>query len=73
MGIGILFLLYGYFRGIGKPGVSLVLTVVSLGTRVILAYGLAAIPAVGVLGIWWAIPVGWALADLTGVLFIRQK
>lgn len=73
MGIGILFLLYGYFRGMGKPGVSLLLTVISLGTRVILAYGLAAIPAVGVLGIWWAIPIGWALADLTGILLMRRK
>lgn len=73
VGIGILFLLYGYFRGIGKPGVSLLLTVISLGTRVALAYGLAAIPAVGVLGIWWAIPIGWALADLTGLLLMRKK
>lgn len=73
VGIGILFLLYGHFRGMGKPGISLLLTVISLGTRVALAYGLAAIPAVGVLGIWWSIPVGWALADLTGLLFMRKK
>lgn len=73
VGIGILFLLYGYFRGTGKPGVSLLLTVISLGTRVALAYGLAAIPAVGVLGIWWSIPIGWALADLTGLLLMRKK
>lgn len=33
-GIGILFLLYGYYRGIQKAGMSLVLTVISLGTRV---------------------------------------
>lgn len=53
-GIGILFLLYGLFRGLGRPGVSVVLTVVSLGTRVALAYLLAPIPAVGLKGIWWA-------------------
>ena len=40
-GIGCLFLLYGLFRGIGRPAVSIVLTVVSLGTRVALAYLLA--------------------------------
>jgi hypothetical protein len=23
-------------------------------------------------GIWWAIPIGWALADVIGVILIRQ-
>lgn len=73
IGIGILFLLYGYFRGVNRPGVSLVLTVVSLGTRVVLAYVLAAVPGIGVLGIWWAIPIGWALADVTGIVLMRRK
>lgn len=72
IGIGILFLLYGYFRGVNRPGVSLVLTVISLGTRVVLAYVLAAVPSIGVLGIWWAIPIGWALADLTGLVLMRR-
>jgi len=66
IGIGILFLLYGYFRGINRPGISLALTVISLGTRVALAYALAAVSEIGVLGIWWAIPIGWALADAAG-------
>lgn len=70
IGIGILFLLYGYFRGVNRPGVSLVLTVISLGTRVVLAYVLAAVPAIGVLGIWWAIPIGWALADVAGIVLM---
>ena len=68
-GIGCLFLLYGLYRGIGRPGMSLVLTVISLGTRVALAYLLAPNPAFGVTAIWWAIPVGWILADLTGYLY----
>lgn len=72
-GIGILFLLYGLFRGLGRPGVSVVLTVVSLGTRVALAYLLAPIPAIGLKGIWWAVPIGWGLADLTGLVFYRRK
>lgn len=38
LGIGCLFLLYGYYRGVGKPGISVILTVISLGTRVLLAY-----------------------------------
>ncbi len=73
IGIGILFLLYGYFRGINRPGISLVLTVISLGTRVVLAYTLAAIPQIGVLGIWWAIPIGWALADVTGFVLMGRN
>lgn len=74
-GIGVLFLWYGYFRGIGRPRISLVLTVISLGTRVALAYALSAIPAIGVTGIWWSVPIGWALADLVGILYyaLRKK
>lgn len=68
-GIGCLFLLYGLFRGLGKPGISVVLTVVSLGTRVLLAYLLAPIPSIGLPGIWWAIPIGWFLADFCGIGF----
>ncbi len=70
-GIGLLFLLYGYYRGIGKPEMSVVLTVISLGTRVLLAYILA--PVFGVTMIWWAIPVGWFLADMTGMLYMRRN
>ena len=67
-GIGCLFLLYGLYRALGKPGISVVLTVISLGTRVALSYVLAPLPEIGVVGIWWSIPIGWALADLTGFL-----
>lgn len=68
-GIGILFLLYGLYRGLGRPGISVILTVISLGTRVCLAYLLAPIPSIGLIGIWWAIPIGWVLADFTGILY----
>ena len=68
-GIGCLFLLYGLYRALGKPGMSVVLTVISLGTRVALAYILSAIPAIGVIGIWWSVPIGWALADVVGILY----
>lgn len=64
--IGFLFMYYGYYRGNGQAGMSIVLTVISLGTRVILAYGLASIPSIGLKGVWWAIPIGWALADCVG-------
>lgn len=74
-GIGILFLLYGYYRAIDKPGMSVVLTVISLGTRVLLAYILSSFPGIREIGIWAAIPIGWVLADITGILygFCRKK
>ncbi len=71
-GIGILFLLYGYYRGINRPEMSLVLTIISLGTRVLLAYLLAPIPSIGVFGIWMAIPIGWVLADGVGLLSLKR-
>ena len=72
-GIGLLFLLYGLYRSLGKPAMSLVLTVVSLGTRVVLANVLAAIPAIGVVGIWWSVPIGWFLADIVGLFALRKS
>ena len=72
VGIGCLFLLYGLYRGLGRPGFSVVLTVVSLGTRVLLAYLLAPIPAIGLWGIWWSVPIGWFLADALGLLYCRR-
>ena len=72
VGIGCLFLLYGFYRSIKRPGMSVVLTVISLGTRVLLAYLLAG--PVGEVGIWMAIPIGWALADLAGYgYYFRHK
>ena len=52
---------------------SLILTVISLGTRVLLAYVLAPIPQIGVLGIWSAIPIGWILADAAGILYLKKS
>lgn len=71
LGIGCLFLLYGYYRGVGKPGISVVLTIVSLGTRVLLAYLLA--PIFATTAIWWSIPIGWFLADFIGIIYGIKK
>lgn len=69
--IGYLFLFYGLFRGRGQPGVSIVLTILSLGSRVGLSYLLA--PVFGVSAIWWSIPAGWLLADAVGVLLLWRS
>ena len=68
--IGYLFLFYGLYRGLGKANMSIVLTVISLGLRVVLAYVFA--PIVGLTAIWWAIPIGWLIADLVGLLCFRK-
>ena len=75
VGIGLLFLLYGFYRGLERAGMSIVLTVISLGSRVLLAYTLSALPAIGMTGIWWSVPIGWALADIFGIVYylIRRK
>ena len=71
--IGILFLLYGLYRALGRPGMSVILTILSLGTRVALAYALSAIPFFGVVGIWWSVPIGWFLADALGIGYYLAK
>lgn len=71
--IGLLFLLYGLYRALARPGMSVILTVISLGTRVLLAYTLSAIPQIGVVGIWWSVPIGWFLADALGIGYYLIK
>lgn len=73
VGIGILFLWYGYFRGVNKPYISLLLTVISLGIRVALSYALAPNTPLGVTAIWWSIPIGWAIADIVGYILYRNQ
>ena len=72
IGIGVLFLLYGYYRAVNQPGMSVILTIASLGTRVALAYLLSALP-LGVTGIWLSVPIGWALADAIGIGYYLKK
>lgn len=72
IGIGILFLWYGYFRGINKPLISLILTIVSLGLRVLLSYSFAKTTPLGVIAIWCSIPIGWFIADITGLVLYKK-
>lgn len=68
--IGFLFLFYGIFRALKHPAVSLILTIISLGLRVVLAYAMAG--PIGETGIWMSIPIGWAIADTAGILIFRM-
>lgn len=71
--IGFLFLFYGLYRGVGIPGMSFILTIISLGSRVLLSYTISGIPYIGVYGIWWSVPIGWLLADIVGALYYIKK
>lgn len=64
---GILFSMYFGAKKYEKIKMSLILTIVSLGTRVLLAYLLA--PSFGLEMIWWAIVIGWILADTIGIVY----
>lgn len=70
-GIGILFLLYGYYRAIQLPLMSVILTILSLGTRVVLAYVLSVYW--NTFGIWISVPIGWMLADAVGISYYFMK
>lgn len=69
-GIGLLFLLYATYRGLERAGMSIVLTVISLGLRVLISYIFA--PDFGVWVIWISIPIGWLIADAVGVAGLRR-
>ncbi|MBQ8200789.1 MAG: MATE family efflux transporter [Clostridia bacterium] len=70
IGIGVLFLLYATWRGMERAGMSVVLTITSLGLRVALAYAFA--PTFGLMAVWLAIPIGWAAADAIGLIGLRR-
>ena len=50
---------------------SVVLTVISLGTRVAFVYLLS--NYIGEIGIWMAIPIGWVLADAVGLIHMKFR
>lgn len=71
VGIGMLFLLYATYRGLERAGMSIVLTVISLGLRVLISYAFA--PALGVWVIWLSIPIGWFAADAVGIAGLLKE
>ena len=68
--LGFIVMFYGFFRGIGSIKISILMTVVSQGTRVLLAYSFAS--TLGFSGICWAIVVGWFLSDLLGFYMYKK-
>lgn len=70
VGIGMLFLLYAIYRGLERAGMSIVLTVISLGLRVLLSYAFA--PSFGIWVIFASIPIGWFIADVVGIIGLKR-
>lgn len=67
--LGFIVMFYGFFRGLGAIGISIALTILSQGLRVLLAYSFA--PFQGFSGVCQAIVVGWLLSDLLGFYMYR--
>lgn len=68
--LGFIVMFYGFFRGLGTIKISILMTIVSQGLRVLLAYSFA--PTLGFSGICWAIVVGWFLSDLLGFYMYKK-
>ncbi|WP_101696410.1 MATE family efflux transporter [Clostridium minihomine] len=68
--LGFIVMFYGFFRGLGAIRISLVMTIVSQGLRVLFAYSFA--PIRGFSGVCWAIVIGWFLSDLLGFYMYKK-
>ena len=68
--LGFIVMFYGFFRGLGEIKISILMTIVSQGLRVFLAYSLA--PIKGFSGVCWAIVIGWLLSDILGFFMYKK-
>lgn len=66
--IGFLFMHYAFYRGMGVLNMSVILTIISLGTRIAISYFFSRL--YGPVAIWISIPIGWLLADILGFVLI---
>lgn len=69
--IGYLFIHNGFYRGLSHFNTSILLTIVSLGIRV-LSY-LLVWSGLGVTSIRWSIVIGWAIADACGFIIYKHR
>lgn len=70
--IGYLFLLYGFYRGMGNFKMSIILTIISLGLRVALSYIFVGL-GFGLTSIWWSIVIGWVISDIIGFIKVKES
>lgn len=62
----------GLYQGVGKGFFSSVESSVVLGSRILLAYAMAAIPAIGYRGIWLCEPGAWVIIIVITLLYHRS-
>ena len=58
-------MLYGYFRAMDEINYSIIMTIVSQGTRVIISLIITKTP-LGFTGVAWAVVIGWIISDSLG-------
>jgi putative MATE family efflux protein len=60
--MGVMFAGNSLLRGAGDVMVPLFTTIAALSVRVLSAYVMSGIPAIGYRGIWYSIPIGWTIS-----------
>ena len=60
--MGVMFAGNSLLRGAGDVMVPLLTTIIALSVRVLSAYTLSGVPAIGYRAIWYSIPLGWLLS-----------
>jgi len=60
--MGVMFAGNSLLRGAGDVMVPLFTTIIALSVRVLSAYALSGVPAIGYRAIWYSIPLGWILS-----------
>ena len=73
IGIGLAVFVIWSVSGIRQTGNECGTYNFSLGTRVALAYVLSAIPAIGVTGIWWSVPIGMGIGRYCGIDVLQNN
>lgn len=68
--MGLMVTTNGVLRGAGDLKIFLISSLANLSTRVICAYALASF--IGQSAIWWAVPIGWAIASTISVVRYRS-
>jgi len=60
--MGVMFAGNSLLRGAGDVMIPLFTTIIALSVRVLSAYALSGVPAIGYRAIWYSIPLGWILS-----------
>lgn len=68
---GLLDCYISFFKGVGDVNVAMAISISQIVIRIIVAYSLAPIEAIGINAVWWCMPVTWVICSAMG--YIRYK